>query len=79
MEKHADADSIFVYMDLTVTNLSHKGSAFIPQNTLKRIIGDNAFDAEDLDGGGGSSLSNRGAAPLESDNAPGRVSCREQV
>ncbi len=58
VEKHPDADSTFVYMDLTVTNLGHKGSTFIPQNTLKIIIGDNEFDAEDLDGEGGGSISN---------------------
>ena len=57
-EKQADADSTFVYMDLTVTNISHKGSTFIPQNTLKIIVGDNAFDAEDLDGRGVSYVSN---------------------
>jgi hypothetical protein len=51
-KKKADADSIFVYMDLTVTNISHKGNTFVPQNTLKIIVGDNAFDAEDLDGSG---------------------------
>ena len=57
-QKKADADSIFVYMDLTVTNISHKGSSFIPQNTLKIIVGDNAFDAADLDGSGVSYVSN---------------------
>jgi hypothetical protein len=57
-KKNADADSIFVYMDLTVTNISHRGSTFVPQNTLKKIVGDNAFDAEDLDGSGVSYVSN---------------------
>jgi hypothetical protein len=57
-EKTADDDSIFVYLDLTVTNISHKGSTFIPQNTLKIIVGDNEFDAADLDGSGVSYVSN---------------------
>lgn len=51
-EKKADADSIFVYMDMTVTNISHKGSPFIPQNSLKIIAGDNEFDAADVEGSG---------------------------
>jgi hypothetical protein len=41
-----------VYMDLAVTNISHKGSRFIPQNALKIIVGDNEFDAADLEGDG---------------------------
>jgi hypothetical protein len=56
-EQKADADSIFVSMDLTVTNISHKGSRFIPSNTLKIIVGENAFDAANL-GKGGDYLSN---------------------
>lgn len=45
-------------MDLTVTNISHKGSSFIPQNTLKIIVGGNAFNATDLDGRGVSYVAN---------------------
>lgn len=47
--KTADSDSEFVYLRMTVTNSSHEGQSFIPQNNLKIIIGDNSFDAEDLD------------------------------
>jgi hypothetical protein len=47
--KTADSDSESVYLRLTVTNSSHEGRSFIPQNNLKIIIGDNSFDAEDLD------------------------------
>jgi len=46
----ADGDSIFVVLNLVVQNNSHSGKAFIPQNDLKLVIGENAFDAEDLDG-----------------------------
>src|ERR1700736_3095257 len=48
--KTADNDSEFVYMKFTVTNSSHEGQSFIPQNDLKIIIGDNAFDAADVGG-----------------------------
>ena len=34
------------------------GSTFVPQITLKIIVGNNAFDAEDLDGSGVSYVSN---------------------
>jgi hypothetical protein len=47
----ADTDSEFVRFSVTVTNASHEGQRFIPQNSLKIIIGDNAFDAEDIEGG----------------------------
>jgi hypothetical protein len=47
--KMPDADSEFVYLKLTVKNSSHKGQGFIPQNALKIVIGNNAFDAEDID------------------------------
>ena len=49
--KTADSDSEFVDLCLTVRNSSHKGQSFIPQNSLKVVIGDNSFDAEDLDAG----------------------------
>jgi hypothetical protein len=48
-EETADSDSIFVYLDLTVKNTGTKGNDFIPQNRIKLIIGENTFDAEDLD------------------------------
>ena len=35
---------------VTATNSGHKGEAFIPQNNLKIIIGDNEFDAADIGG-----------------------------
>jgi hypothetical protein len=47
--KQPDADSVFVYLDLTVKNTSPRGSAFVPQNAVKIIIGKDAFDAEDID------------------------------
>jgi hypothetical protein len=50
--KTAGADSTFVKLGLTVQNISHKGQAFIPQNDLKIIIGEDAFDAEDIDPNG---------------------------
>jgi hypothetical protein len=58
LKGYDNADSIFVYLDMTVTNMSHKGSSFIPQNILKIIVGENEFDAADLDGIGESYLSN---------------------
>lgn len=45
----ADPDSEFVYLDVTVKNSSHNGQSFVPQNELKIIIGEDAFDAEDID------------------------------
>jgi hypothetical protein len=48
-EEEAGSSSIFVYLELYVSNRSHKGKSFIPQNTLKIIVGDNEFDAADLD------------------------------
>ena len=39
-------------------NIGHKGSTFIPQNALKIVVGDNEFDAADLDGNGESYVSN---------------------
>jgi TonB-like protein len=45
----ADSDSEFVFLSMTVKNSSHEGQNFIPQNNLKIVIGDNTFDAEDLD------------------------------
>lgn len=56
--KKADTDSIFVYMRLSVVNAGHEGSSFIPQNMLKIVVGDNAFDAADLDEDGESYVSN---------------------
>jgi hypothetical protein len=47
--KTADPDSEFVDLCMTVKNSSHKGQSFIPQNSLKVVIDDNSFDAEDLD------------------------------
>jgi hypothetical protein len=45
----ADSDSAFVYLDVTVKNASHGGQSFVPRNDVKIIIGDDAFDAEDID------------------------------
>jgi hypothetical protein len=47
--KNADATSILVYAELFVVNHAHEGRSFIPQDTLKIIIGDDEFDAADLD------------------------------
>jgi hypothetical protein len=57
-EQKAAADSIFVYMEMTVTNIGHKGNTFVPQNTLKIVKGGNEFDAADLDGVSESYVSN---------------------
>jgi hypothetical protein len=45
----APTDSVFVCLNLTVKNNSHSGKAFIPQNDLKLVLGNNEFDAADLD------------------------------
>ena len=45
----ADPDVIFVYMDFEVRNGDHTGEPFVPQNNIKIIIGEYAFDAQDLD------------------------------
>jgi tetratricopeptide (TPR) repeat protein len=50
-EKTSQDDSIFVCLGLTVKNNNNHGESFIPQNNLKIIIGNNTFDAEDLDQG----------------------------
>jgi hypothetical protein len=47
--KTANNDSEFVFLRFTVTNSSHEGESFIPQNDLKIILGDNVFDAADID------------------------------
>jgi hypothetical protein len=36
-------------MRATVTNISHTGTSFCPQNLVKIGIGENKFDAEDID------------------------------
>jgi hypothetical protein len=46
----ADDNSEFVYCKFTVTNSSHEGRIFSPQNNLKIVIGDNNFDAADVGG-----------------------------
>jgi hypothetical protein len=48
-KKSADAYSVLVYMQLGVMNGAHEGRGFIPQNCIKIIIGDDEFDAADLD------------------------------
>jgi hypothetical protein len=48
-DETADQASIFVVLSLVVQNNGHSGEAFIPQNDLKIVIGDNAFDAEDME------------------------------
>lgn len=47
--KTASKDSEFLYVDLTVKNSNHEGLPFAPEAVLKIIVGDNAFDAEDID------------------------------
>jgi hypothetical protein len=57
-EQEAGPSSVFLYLKLWVTNHSHGGATFIPQNTLKIIVGENEFDAADLDGDGESYVRN---------------------
>jgi hypothetical protein len=40
-------DTIFIHFGFSVKNNTHNGEAFIPQNNIKIVIGDNAFDAAD--------------------------------
>jgi hypothetical protein len=47
----ASSDVIFVYVNMEVRNISHEGRAFIPQNSIKLILGANSYDAEDIDPG----------------------------
>jgi hypothetical protein len=42
-------DSLFVVLRLTVKNSDHYGKTFVPQNDIKIVIGEDAFDAADLD------------------------------
>jgi hypothetical protein len=49
-EAESGADSIFVFLSLTVRNISNHGDNFIPQNSLKIGIADNFYDAKDLEG-----------------------------
>jgi hypothetical protein len=57
-QKTAGSDSIFVYFSFTVTNESHEGDDFIPQNNLKLMTGGNKYDAADIERSGESYLSN---------------------
>lgn len=45
--KAAPTGSVFVRLDLIVQNNNDHGVSFIPQNSLKIVIGKNSFDAED--------------------------------
>jgi len=47
--KTADSDSTYVYLHMTVTNLTHKGQSFVPETCLKVTVGDDVFDADDID------------------------------
>ena len=47
--KEAGDDSLFVQMLLTVKNNSHKGFSFAPSAVVRLIIGENEFDAENLE------------------------------
>jgi hypothetical protein len=40
-------DTIFIHLGFSVKNNNYDGEAFIPQNSIKIVIGDNAFDAAD--------------------------------
>jgi hypothetical protein len=44
---HCASDTIFIHLGFTVRNDNDIGQAFIPQNIIKIVIGDNAFDAAD--------------------------------
>jgi hypothetical protein len=45
----AQSGSTFVELGLTVRNTGHKGRSFDPENYLRIIIGEDAFDAYDTD------------------------------
>lgn len=47
--KTPNPDSEFIRLNMLVTNSSHKGKGFVPQNALTIRIGENAFDAEDIE------------------------------
>jgi hypothetical protein len=42
-----DSDSYYIGLQLSVTNNNHQGETFVPQNEVKLVIGENAYDAED--------------------------------
>src|SRR5271166_6972754 len=48
-EERPASDSEFVYLHLTVKNSDNHGKDFIPQNDVKIVIGENEFDAADID------------------------------
>jgi hypothetical protein len=44
----ASLDTVYVILSMTVTNTSNDGQSFVLQNRIKLMIGDKAFDTEDL-------------------------------
>ena len=48
--KNADPEAVFVVLDLTVRNNRDKGYGFVPQNSLKLVVGDKEIDCADLGG-----------------------------